>query len=73
MRVDVRLIDQEVYRWMAGRANLNEVHVVACEMPDELKCSLRTVHRSLKRLQDTGYIKRVDGSRRHGYTYRICA
>lgn len=71
MRVEIALIDQEVYKWMQDRANCNEVHVVVCDLPDELKCGRNTVYRSIKRLQNAGYIMRLDGSRRTGYTYRI--
>lgn len=71
MRIDVRLIDQEVYRFMQARANGNEVHVVVCDLPDELNCSLKTAYRAIKRLQAAGRIARVDGSKRTGHTYRI--
>lgn len=73
IRIDVRLIDQKVYGFMQARANGDEVHLVVCDLPDELDCSLATLYRAIKRLQNAGKIARLDGSNKTGYTYRICA
>lgn len=70
IRIDVRLIDKEVLETLTA-SDQQQVHVIVRKLADDLKCSLPTVHRSIKRLQAAGYIKRMDGSRKTGYTYRI--
>lgn len=73
VRIDVRLIDREVMKDLTARSDDQRVHIICRKLAADLQCSEITVYRAVKRLQSAGYIKRLDGSRKTGYTYRICA
>jgi len=68
---DMKIVDRALIDHLKVKSHGQEVHVIAPEVARELGVGLNTVYRSLYRLMHEGYLVRLAGNNRIGYTYHI--